>query len=109
VDEAERLLALEALGDQLAVARLEDVERHLLRPQQDDPQRGQTELPRPSLRPCATRGSSVLLNDEDRDGREQSENGDEPHVPTLWRRDEGSLSGSSGMCRGAATTCGASP
>src|SRR4029079_6577907 len=58
VDEAERLPVLEALGDELAVARLEDVERDLLRGQQDDPERKQPDLHRPSLRLRAGRGWS---------------------------------------------------
>src|SRR6188472_1032855 len=59
-DEAERLLALEALGDELAVPRLEDVERHLLRRQQDDPEREQPDLHRSSLRPWSLRAGAWL-------------------------------------------------
>src|SRR5207253_2266353 len=43
-DEAELALLVEALADQLAVARLEDVQRHALRRQEDDPEREEAEL-----------------------------------------------------------------
>ena len=44
VDDAERHALLEALADQLAVARLEDVERHLLGGEQHEPERKQADL-----------------------------------------------------------------
>src|ERR687898_1210298 len=43
-DEAELALLREALADQLLIAVLEDVQRNLLRRQQDDPQREEAEL-----------------------------------------------------------------
>ena len=44
VDEPELDLFLEALADQLAVARLEDVERHALGREQDDAERKEADL-----------------------------------------------------------------
>ena len=44
VDDAERHALLEALPDQLAVARLEDVQRHLLGGQQHEAERKQADL-----------------------------------------------------------------
>ena len=44
VDDAERHALLEALSDQLAVARLEDVQRHLLGGQQDEAERKEADL-----------------------------------------------------------------
>ncbi len=44
VDEPEGLVRLEALGDQLPVARLEDVERYLLGREQDEAERKEPDL-----------------------------------------------------------------
>ena len=42
--EPERLVGVEALRDQLAIARLEDVERHLLGREQDEAEREEPDL-----------------------------------------------------------------
>ena len=42
--QTERLVALEALADQLAIAKLEDVQRDLLRREQRNPEREEPDL-----------------------------------------------------------------
>ena len=48
-DEPELALLVEALADQLAVARLEDVQRHQLGREQDDPEREEPDLAHPGV------------------------------------------------------------
>src|SRR6185436_1829568 len=102
VDETERLPALEALGDELAVARLEDVERDLLRGQQDDPEREQPDLHRPSLRLRAGRGWSFSWRTRIAMAASKPRMAISRMTPTKgapW----GSLSGASGMCQDSTT------
>ena len=52
--------------------------------------------PSASLEPPGQHPAGALLQDEDGDGREETEDGDEPHVSTLGRLRQETLSGSSG-------------
>ena len=80
VDEPERRLLVHALGDQLAVARLEDVQRDLLGREQDEPERKEADLVHPSSVKPPGRHPTGGLQDEAGDGREKTEDGDEPHA-----------------------------
>src|SRR4029079_8037725 len=108
VDEAERLPVLEALGDELAVARLEDVERDLLRRQEDDPEREQPDLHRSSLRLRMGPGSSFYCRTRIAMAASTPRMAISRMTPSLGRHREGSLSGSSGMCQESATNCAVS-
>jgi len=73
VDEPELEVLLDALADQLAVTRLENVQGNLLRRQEHDPEREEPDLrhrPKGTLEPMAVERLESLLKDAFPDARE---------------------------------------